>query len=158
MGKSSMGVAMKKTISGVFLFLLLVPAMGMSGMSSEMSPLCGTSWDGRYFYPVNQNKQLERPPVPFVFSFVCSGDTIKGRTTEASTFGDKTSENLYANVSIEKIEDGDLVFVKTYDGTGGVSHSVRYIGNFKTNRFIYGIWNIAEKDGSTYSGYFEMHR
>ena len=65
---------------------------------------------------------------------------------------------LYASMSVISLGPKNIDFMKIYDGSGGVNHSVHYEGELVTNRFVNGTWKIMQKDGSFYSGYFEMHR
>jgi hypothetical protein len=74
---------------------------------------------------------------------------------EVNTFGD-TSKNLFLTSTIEGTVSGrNVVLVKQYDGSGGVSHSVRYSGAVSPNgRTIKGKYDAG--DGAT--GAFEFAR
>ena len=102
-------------------------------------------WSGRYFYGKNN-----RESVPFELDLKHEGMTITGRISEPRTFGNPTSNELYATIfgSIER--DGSVRFTKTYDGTAGVSHSVEYVGLLKGSgdrREITGTWRIKRTTG-----------
>ena len=77
---------------------------------------------------------------------------VTGFVSEPNTFGDATSENLYAafdgTVIGNKVE-----WKKTYDGTGGVKQSVWYRGTLdRTGRTIDGTWMIR----ADWSGKFHI--
>ena len=74
--------------------------------------------------------------------------------SEPNTFGDKTSKNLYASLT-GAVSGNDIQWVKTYDGTGGVSHSVTYQGKIdrKAGKIV-GKWQIK----ADWSGPFELSR
>jgi hypothetical protein len=61
---------------------------------------------------------------------------------------------LFADVEGVTAVDGSVTFTKTYDGTGGVSHSVRYEGRINAEGdTITGVWRINQQEGR-----FEMRR
>jgi hypothetical protein len=105
-------------------------------------------WNGTY---VNGQKS-----VPFTFTFDPSG--CFGRSEEPNTFGNRSAPKLFANLtcSTSALSAGQTItIVKTYDGTGGVSHSVMYIGSLSADLSqISGQWMI----GSNASGPFSMQR
>ena len=71
-----------------------------------------------------------------------------------SSAGDKTSKNLYASLT-GAVSGNDIQWVKTYDGTGGGSHSVTYQGKVdrKAGKIV-GKWQIK----ADWSGPFELSR
>src|SRR5271166_145840 len=76
-------------------------------------------WNGTYYY-ANGDKQQ---PVHFIFTFTPTG--CAGRSEEPNTFGDRSVPRLFANLScsVTSLSPGQVItIVKTYDGTGGVSH------------------------------------
>lgn len=103
------------------------------------------AWSGTYYYP-NGNKQQ---PVRFIFTFGPTG--CSGRSEEPNTFGDRSVPRLFANLScsVTSLSPGQVItIVKTYDGTGGVSHSVLYTGTVSPDmRTIYGRWAIKSTRG-----------
>ena len=111
------------------------------------SPLTG-SWKGHYEYPSGSG----RTGVDFTQDLTFSQGLVTGYISEPNTFGDKTSKNLYASFS-GAVSGNDIKWVKTYDGTGGVSHSVTYQGKLdRQARKIVGKWQI----GAGWSGPFVL--
>jgi len=115
-------------------------------------PLTGSLtgvWNGTYYYP-NGNQ-----PVAFIFSF--GADGCIGRGEEPNTFGNKSAPKLFANLSCSTpaLAPGRVITIKkTYDGTGGVSHSVIYTGTVSPDmRSISGQWAINATHGN-----FKMSR
>lgn len=110
-------------------------------------------WSGVYYYPNTNNKQ--QPPVNFVFSFTATG--CDGRGEEPNTFGNKSAPKLFAILSCADgvLRPGQTITIKkTYDGTGGVSHSVTYTGTVSPDlRTISGQWAI-----NNFKGTFTMSR
>jgi hypothetical protein len=106
------------------------------------------SWRGLYYYP----QTSDNAPVPFELNLTSvNGDNFEGRTTEPATFGDKPCTNLYANIS-GQVKDNKIDFIKTYDGTCGQSHSVRYSGTLSgDNISIEGTWTINEEWGGAFT-------
>lgn len=98
-------------------------------------------WRGAYYY------QGGRDPVSFEVTLRQRGAVFEGRVGEKNTFGAWDAVFLYAD--IEGRIDGDRVsFVKTYDGTGGVSHSVDYGGVYDAgSRSVKGTWWIGGESG-----------
>jgi hypothetical protein len=78
-----------------------------------------------------------------------SGTRVSGGMVELNTFGD-ASKNLFLTSTIEGTVTGrDVVFVKTYDGSGGVTHSVRYSGTISPDgRRIQGEYVAAGARGA----------
>jgi uncharacterized caspase-like protein len=113
------------------------------------SPLTG-SWKGHYEYPNGSG----RTGVDFSQDLTFSQGLITGYVSEPNTFGDKTSKNLYASLT-GAVSGNDIQWVKTYDGTGGVSHSVTYQGKVdrKAGKIV-GKWQIK----ADWSGPFELSR
>jgi hypothetical protein len=114
-------------------------------------------WRGTYSYPsVHEGRAVANTsPVEFVIDIVADGLTLGGKVTEPNTFGDATSDRLYADIEGEFFEDNKVVFEKTYDGTGGVSHTVRYEGYLDPEADeISGEWRIRHG----WSGPFEIEK
>jgi len=97
-----------------------------------------TTWKGSYAYVDG------RPAVRFTLTLTTKGKTISGRVVEPATFGDGSSDNLIANITGTSF-GYSVSFVKTYDGTGGQSHSVNYRGTID-GETMYGFWQIGEQD------------
>ena len=99
------------------------------------------AWRGTYGYSDG------RSPVNFTLDATVAGDRLTGRITEPNTFGAAGVPFLYANV--QGFISGDTVrFTKTYDGTGGQSHSVPYEGVLDAaHRQITGTWALSGTGG-----------
>lgn len=107
-------------------------------------------WQG--VYSGGQNPR----PVNFVMTLQVHGNSCRGRIEEPNTFGHPSAARLYANVEcrLVAVRPQRLVFRKTYDGTGGQSHSVDYDGEISVDgRSVTGSWRIG-----TLSGPFSLAR
>ncbi len=82
------------------------------------------------------------------------GQALTGTITETNAFGD-TGQALFLTSNLAgTFVGGEVKFVKTYDGSGGASHAVRYQGRMdSTGRRVRGTFNA---EGNT--GTFEMVR
>jgi Caspase domain len=122
-------------------------ALASPAQSIPPPPLTGSlsgTWNGTYYYPNGTQS------VGFTFSFGSNG--CSGRGEEPNTFGDKSAPKLFANLScsVTTLSPGQVVTIKkTYDGTGGVSHSVIYTGTVSPDlRSISGRWAINATRGT----------
>jgi hypothetical protein len=98
-------------------------------------------YKGFYYYPDN------RKAVPFTMDLRIDGaGEVTGRAKEPATFGNGTSSYLYANI-VGSIDGNHVFFTKTYDGTGGVTHSVQYQGTIDRDGSISGSWRIGDVGG-----------
>jgi hypothetical protein len=123
--------------------LCLLCGLVMSGLAIAQNANIATDWNGAYYYPSGD----KRSPVPFTLKIQVNGNSFTGRTTEPATFGNGTSSQLFANVS-GSVTGAGINFVKTYDGTGGVSHSVQYRGTISADgTSMNGAWNIGSFSG-----------
>lgn len=104
-------------------------------------------WHGLYSY-------TDIGSVYFVATLIQSGAWLSGSTHEAEFGDDGSPLTLFAE--LEGMRDGlRLRFDKTYDGTGGWSHSVAYEGLISPDATeIEGNWTI----GQEVSGRFLMIR
>src|SRR5262249_40635730 len=119
--------------------LALVP---IAASAQDASALSGT-WNGRYSYQSSSGKR----EVPFTLQLTVRNTSVSGRITEPATFGDQSSPNLYANV-VGIVEGRRLRLVKTYDGTGGQSHSVYYEAVLDPGSMtLSGSWTISDNWG-----------
>jgi hypothetical protein len=75
-----------------------------------------------------------------------NGASITGRMTETNTFQNATSAKLYAQIIGEVSANGAVQFTKTYDGTGGATHSVYYRGQV-VGDMISGTWTLENLNG-----------
>jgi hypothetical protein len=83
-----------------------------------------------------------------------AGSTLAGTIYEANSFGDPQKALFLTSTLTGSVQNDVVTFTKTYDGSGGVSHSVSYTGRLEPNgRRIRGAFNAA---GAT--GTFEMVR
>jgi hypothetical protein len=106
-------------------------------------------WSGHYFYPQPVNGISA---VAFEMDLTFSQGRVSGYVSEPNTFGQKTSANLYATFE-GSVAGTEVAWIKTYDGTAGVEHSVRYEGTLdRRSRTIQGRWIIS----SDWSGAFEI--
>ena len=104
-----------------------------------LSPAGAAEWRGSYSYPDGKRS------VAFTLTLSGSQGSVSGRTTERNTFGNKSASHLYGNVR-GTISGSSIAFTKTYDGTGGVSHSVEYRGSISGNSMS-GTWTIGRTSG-----------
>jgi hypothetical protein len=83
-----------------------------------------------------------------------TGGTISGTIYEVNAFGD-TSRALFLTSNFTgTVANRQVRFTKTYDGSGGASHSVTYTGTLEANnRRIRGTFNAGGAGGT-----FEMVR
>ena len=100
-------------------------------------------WLGHYGYDANMAN------VDFQAEMQSDGSSFSGATIENNTFADR-SLALFLTASIEGGVDahGTVRFVKTYDGTGGQTHSVDYQGVLDSaGRCVNGTWSIGASHG-----------
>lgn len=122
---------------------------GFIRVQNVVLPEIGGTWEGTYYYP-----DRKRPGVPFILELASKGTSISGKISEPNTFGDPGAKFLYAHVA-GIIEGTKLRFVKTYDGTGGQSHSVYYEATLDPGTMtISGVWVISDR----WSGQFRAAR
>jgi hypothetical protein len=127
--------------------MLCLALMGASPLASAQSAagLSGV-WVGYYGYDADPNK------VEFQMKLRPAGSGFSGASVEDNTFGDPSVLFLTANISGSLGAGRAVIFTKTYDGTGGQSHSVQYNGVLSASgKCISGKWRIGQG-----SGPFEM--
>lgn len=99
-------------------------------------------WFGEYAYPVGE------APVTFIANIDEQDGEINGRVDEPNTFGMPHARRLFAQLQGTR-DDQLVVLTKTYDGTGGATHSVAYTGEIDTaGNTIEGIWRTRGWSGS----------
>ena len=127
-------------LSGAIIVTAPPPAMAQA--SSTLSGV----WRGVYWGGDNQVTQFQA-------TLRQTGGALSGSIVEDNNFSAEHIPFLLATISGSA--NGDTVsFTKTYDGTGGASHTVNYTGRILSNgRRIAGTWSI----GAT-SGQFELAR
>lgn len=106
------------------------------------------TWAGTYFYT---DSAARRPPVYFFAELILDEEVLSGFIVEPNTFGDSSEAELHATVSGVIHPDGLVSFHKTYDGTAGVSHLVRYEGQLDDARTrIEGQWMVSSGSSGTF--------
>jgi hypothetical protein len=137
---------MPKTLTWMGLLALLLVSFARVG--DAQAPRRATHWEGQYFYADRND-----PPVPFKMDLEINGNGVRGRISEPATFGDRSSPQLFANLT-GILHGRTLSFTKTYDGTGGQTHSVQYSGDISQDgQNIAGQWIT----GGTLYGKFAAH-
>lgn len=111
-------------------------------------PVAGL-WIGTYEYP--EGVALE--PVKFSLYVVHKGARLAGFIKETKTFGEGEDPWLHATITGKLVpETGELSFIKTYDGTGKISHDVEYAGRVTdAGRTINGRWEAKRDWGSKFT-------
>jgi hypothetical protein len=104
------------------------------------------SWTGEYGYDVPGR----RGNVPFNATLNETEGALSGLIDEPNTFGHPSAPRLFA--SLDGTRNGNAIrFIKTYNGAGGVRHSVLYQGeaNAALTR-IDGMWTVSWLKGPFY--------
>jgi hypothetical protein len=103
-------------------------------------------WSGEYGYDVPATRQN----VPFNAMLGETAGELSGVIDEPNTFGDPAAERLFAAIAGRRA-GRDVRFTKTYNGAGGVRHSVEYRGeaNAAFTR-IDGVWRVSWLHGPFY--------
>jgi hypothetical protein len=105
-------------------------------------------WNGLFSYPRRYD------PTSFVAILIESGTRFSGTTHEPCTIRQIPSGVLYATLQGERA-GAVVAFMKTYDGTGGWTHSVAYDGLLSSDGTeIEGRWRVS----GAWSGKFLMVR
>lgn len=125
---------MLKLLAGGVVFALVLMTMGAVSQAADGT----TTWKGSYAYVDG------RPPVHFTLTLTTKGKAISGRIVEEATFGDGSSDKLVADISGTAF-GYEVKFNKTYDGTGGQSHTVVYRGALD-GVAMYGFWQVGGQD------------
>lgn len=100
------------------------------------------AWNGSYGYL----NSTQRVPFKLIVTTI-DGASFAGKIAEPATFGSGTSQYLFANFYGELNSD-KVSFIKVYDGTSGVSHSVNYQGMIRNDvSGIKGNWTIGADTG-----------
>jgi hypothetical protein len=96
----------------------------------------GGAWNGQYFYPG------EPEAVTFVALLIDTGGRFSGSIHEYECIISERRILLYATVD-GRHEGSQVSFLKTYDGTGGWTHTVGYDGSLNADATeIAGRWYI----------------
>jgi hypothetical protein len=106
-----------------FSILAIIAGMIFLGSTARAGDLTGDSeWIGHYYYANGGSVEVH------VSLHVDANGVVTGRTEEPATFGNGSSPKLFANIHDGSLRGDTISFTKTYDGTGGVNHSVNYSG------------------------------
>lgn len=106
-----------------------------------MAPEITGRWAGSYYYSDG------RSPVEFSVQINEADGVVSGLMREPNTFGSVGNTHLYADIK-GSLTGRNLTYVKTYDGSGGQSHSVTYAGLVSDDgSSIEGSWNIGGLTG-----------
>ena len=117
----------------------LLPMLGRGdrgGSNLNTESLTGV-WQGFFSYP------RALGPVQFTATLIETGSWITGTTHEPCDIGEHQGETLYATLSGSR--DGTSVtFDKTYDGSGGRTHTIHYEGMLSEDGIeVEGRWIIS---------------
>jgi len=129
-------------------FALVAAAALASAPFATAQDLSGT-WTGGYV----SNDQSDVNT--FTVTLNAAGQTFTGTAFEVNRFGDASKAMFLTSLIQGTITpDGIVKFVKTYDGSGDIGHSVTYAGQLSdTGRRIQGTYDAAGTVGR-----FEMVR
>jgi hypothetical protein len=108
---------------------------------------CVGIWMGTYQYAGGNNA------VNFSMIVVHDGADIMGLMKEPNTFGNQDEPWLHAGFKGRVDENGKMLFIKTYDGTAGVEHSIHYGGTPSADKAkVDGSWGFSEtRDGGQFT-------
>jgi hypothetical protein len=125
---------------GLGLVLILATPASAAGMAND--------WVGAYGY------EDGREAVYFNMSISRNGNVLTGHIVETQTFGSPSPDGTL-KASIKGSINGHVVtFTKTYDGSGGQTHSVTYRGTLVSDgnsSFMFGTWHIGSDVGSWFA-------
>jgi hypothetical protein len=83
-----------------------------------------------------------------------AGAALSGTVIEVNKFADPSKALFLTSTVAGSVRGADIEFIKTYDGSGGAAHSLRYVGRLEAGgRRIRGTYAA---EGAT--GAFEMVR
>ena len=124
-------------LAAAAMFGLATPAL------AAPAPLTGI-WTGFYGYDGQANIVQFQARLSAGGAFAFTGATI-----ENNTFGDANVLFLTANLKgVKNDTTGRVSFAKTYDGTGGQSHTVQYDGAYDSSgACVAGTWKIDGAGG-----------
>jgi hypothetical protein len=141
------------TLRSVFVAFALIAApvavaVAPAAVAQSASGALTGDWTGGYLSSDGNDVNT------FDVTFDQRGARLNGTVVEVNAIGD-VSKVLFLTSTLTGSVNGDqVVFTKTYDGSGGVSHSVIYRGVLEPNgRRIRGSYDASGATGS-----FEMVR
>lgn len=111
-------------------------------------PVAGL-WTGTFQYPEGVNNE----PARFSLYVVHKGARLAGFIKEPKTFGEGEDPWLHATITGKVVpESGEFSFIKTYDGTGKISHDVEYTGRLTdAGRTLNGRWEVRSDWGGKFT-------
>lgn len=127
----------------VRMIALWVIAIAASVSGTALAADGTAEWKGAYAYDDG------RPPVHFTMTLTTKGKSITGRLEEDATFGDGTSDKLYADITGTTF-GFTVTLKKKYDGTGGQKHTVAYRGTVD-GKAMFGVWDVTGLKGTWYA-------
>jgi hypothetical protein len=132
---------MYRLVIALALALIALPAAAQTSGAQNANAALSGQWQGSYGYADS------RPPVSFIMEATFADGGLSGTISEPNTFG--TAGVSFLHAYVQGSIDGDIIqFTKTYDGTGGQTHSVQYNGVIdRSNRRITGTWRIQGSGG-----------
>jgi hypothetical protein len=136
---------MKRMIGAIALALAtLGPAVlvtAPTALAQQAANLSGR-WEGGYISTNGADVNT------FAMTLQQDGNRLTGTVVEVNTFGDAT-DVLFLTSTIRGTVSGDRVtFTKTYDGSGGQTHSVAYTGRIEpTGRRVTGTFSVEGNSG-----------
>jgi hypothetical protein len=126
---------------------VLALSLALSIVSAEAKDMTA-EWAGAYGY------EDGRPAVFFSLNVSQNGKIITGHLREVQTFGSQTSDNALKAKIVGSVDGHVVAFTKTYDGSGGQSHSVNYRGTLFVDggaMFMFGTWHLGSDVGSWFA-------
>ncbi|MFZ4604357.1 MAG: toll/interleukin-1 receptor domain-containing protein [Caulobacterales bacterium] len=86
---------------------------------------------------------------PINVQFADDGGRLRGKMWEPNKIGDPSAAQLSARLEGRVDPDGEVRFIKQYDGGGGVSHAVEYGGILNSGGYVIeGQWSIGAASGA----------
>jgi hypothetical protein len=141
-------MAILKRLPLGLLFLGAAVCLAQGGADDEKAREANTGvWRGVYNYPDGSGQE----PVKFTLVMMQNGTTIAGFLREPNSFGRQGEPWLHSVIKGTLDKSGELVFTKTYDGTGGQSHDVQYTGKAADDgKKFEGTWSLGGAEGGTF--------
>lgn len=117
-------------------------------LAAAQAPSLSGAWTGGYISADGADVNT------FDINMSQAGAALSGTITEVNKFGDPSRALFLTSTLTGRIQGAEVSFTKTYDGSGGVSHSVRYRGRLEPGgRRVRGSYDAQGVTGS-----FEMVR
>jgi len=134
---------------GSLTWIVLALCLAPLSEAAERQDLTGM-WRGTFHYPEEAEKVAKF--VGFSMLVLHQGDEVSGLIVESNTFGAESAPNLHATLKGRYNQTTrELVFTKTYDGTGTIDHVVQYRGLLDMDaKRGSGKWKIREDWGGAF--------